>query len=345
MIHGGYIYDHDIAMDFSVNLNPLPIPDSVKDAMYQALSSVSCYPDPTQTSVRQSLAGLHTVSLAQILGGNGASELLFAIVSMLRPKKALLIQPGFFGYEHALSSVGCRISNYRLKEEDGFALTDDLIPYLEEKPDILFLTNPNNPTGKLIETDLLDRILSLCKAYRITVVLDECFYEMSSHPMDSKTRYRDMLAAYPNLYILKAFTKLFRIPGIRSGYVLGQEENIKALRQHLPEWNMSVIAQNTAVACADCLLTTDYLLQTRRIIEEQRHFLQSKLTALGFTVYDSQSSFLLLRSQRDLYKELLSRNVLIRDCSNFHGLSKGYYRIAVKDEKSNQALLNLLSLS
>ena len=109
MIHGGYIYEQEIALDLSVNLNPLPIPDPVRSAIKDSLSNIHHYPDPLQLQAREAISTLHGIAREQILGGNGASELLFGIVSMLRPKKALLLRPGFYGYEHALKAVDCRI--------------------------------------------------------------------------------------------------------------------------------------------------------------------------------------------------------------------------------------------
>ena len=342
MIHGGYIYEQDIAMDFSVNLNPMPMPDPIRGAMEKSLSHVSHYPDPLQMQVRKTLSTLHGIAHDQVLGGNGASELIFGIVSMLRPKKALLLRPGFYGYEHALMAVDCKIEDLYLREEKNFVLGDEILLCLRDDLDLLILTNPNNPTGKLIDPELLKKILHQCYNRSICVLLDECFYEMSSSEENIAKRYQKLLFQYPNLYVIKAFTKLFQIPGIRAGYVLSQAKNLLCLRDYLPEWNMSVIAQETTVACATYLMQTDYLKLTRTLIREQRQFLQKGLGEMGIRVFDSDTSFLLVKSRRNLYRELLNHKILIRDCRNFKGLGEGYYRMAVKGKEENEQLLATL---
>ncbi|MBQ5431102.1 MAG: aminotransferase class I/II-fold pyridoxal phosphate-dependent enzyme [Lachnospiraceae bacterium] len=343
MIHGGYIYDREIITDFSVNLNPLPMPQEIQKALLQSISRIHCYPDPLQQKARECLALLHNIRQDQVLGGNGASELIFGIVSMLQPKKALLLRPGFYGYEHALKAVNCQIRDFCLKEEEGFLPDEKILPYLTEDLDLLFLTNPNNPTGKLINDSLLRKILIRCRDKKISVLLDECFYEMSSSEEKIADRYRELLFHYPNLYVLKAFTKLFRIPGVRTGYVLSDAKNLLRLRNHLPEWNMSVIAQDATVACSTYLMETDYIKRTKALIDKERTFLENRLEAMGIKVFDSDCSFLLMRSEQNLYRQLLEHRILIRDCSNFKGLKEGYYRMAVKGREENQRVVAELS--
>lgn len=336
MIHGGDIYTQQIERDFSVNMNPYPIPEQVRDSLVESLFHIDRYPDPTQRAFRQVMAEVEQVDPQQVIGGNGASELLLAIARTIMPKRALLLAPSFYGYHHALQSIDCQVEIFHLKEEEDFVLQENVLSSIKDK-DIVFLTNPNNPTGRNIDANLLHRILDSGLEYGTTIVVDECFLKMSKATgQQSMSRY---IQDYPNLYIVNAFTKLFSIPGVRTGYVLSQKKNIEQLRRHIPEWNMSVVAQEVSVTCGRILLHTDFVEKSWELIVKERQYLTEECKALGFHVYPSDSSFLLLYTNRNLYEDLLKQRILIRDCSNFVGLEKGYYRIAVKQHADNMALV------
>jgi threonine-phosphate decarboxylase len=144
-----------------------------------------------------------------------------------------------------------------------------------------------------------------------------------------------MLQQYDNLYILSSLTKLFASPGIRMGYILSRKENIEELRRQLPEWNLSVTAEEAVKAGCRALTGTAFAEETRELIRRERAFLAELLAEKGLKVFESQSAFLLFKGPDDLYVRLLQRGILIRDCSSFPGLGRGYYRIAVKNHADN----------
>ncbi len=350
MIHGGDIYTQTIEQDFSVNMNPYPIPESVRECLIRSISKIQHYPDPSQMEFRRKIAEVEQVDVSQVIGGNGASELLLAIARTWMPKKALLISPGFYGYRHALQSVGCEILEYRLKEELDFQMQEDYLDYISEEMDLLFLTNPNNPTGRNIDGALLEKIMERCQKTKTRVVIDECFLRMSD--ATGKASWKHQIEKYDNLLIVNAFTKLFTLPGVRTGYLISKKENIELVTRQLSEWNMSVLAQDVSAHCCDILLHTDFEEKSLALIQTERDYLSNALRELGFRVYPSDTSYILFyvkeeeksnnysnKADKNLYEKLLAQKVLIRDCSNFQGLRQGFYRIAVKNHEENEALI------
>ena len=142
---------------------------------------------------------------------------------------------------------------------------------------------------------------------------------------------------------MSAYTKLFSIPGVRLGYAFSNEKNIGQLKKYLPEWNLSVFAEHAGIACANVLLKTDFEIQSGKLIEAERERIKTALLEKNIKVFESDTNYLLIYSDNNLYEKLLKESFLIRDCSNFSGLSEGYYRIAVKDQVSNNRLLNAIN--
>ena len=338
MLHGGEIYDKRIELDFSVSLNPMPCPKEVQEAVRQAALEVSVYPDIRQRAFREAVAMAENTPADNIVGGNGASELLMAIVNMVRPKKALLPVPSFYGYEHVLRACSAEIEQYYLDESVGFELGEDFVHAITEFTDMVILGNPNNPTGRLISEDVLVKIMDRCRETGTTLVVDECFIRLT----EGSTSARDYIDEYPNLFVVDAYTKLFSIPGVRVGFVITAKDNAKKIWNFLPEWNMSVFADRAGIACAKIAGEGSFTRESLDIIGREREYLAKELTAAGLTVFSSDTNFLLIRSDEALYKTLLEKGILIRNCNTFEGLSEGYYRIAVKDHASNERLMETI---
>lgn len=334
-IHGGDIYNNRIQHDFSVNLNPLGCSGKVLDAINVAASRVEEYPDIEQKKVREEIAALEGIPPENVICGNGASELLMAIVRMVKPKCGLVLAPSFYGYEYALSANDCEIKRHQLSEDKAFPLNEDLMLDLTEDVDIFFLCNPNNPTGRCIDAGLLERIVKRCDELGIWLVLDECFIDMADNAVSFAARVRDS----KKLIVVKAFTKLFAIPGVRFGYALSGAENIELIRKSLPEWNLSVFAEEAAISGCKVLREDDFLQDTLNAIKNEKSYLVSELEKAGIEVFPSDASFLLIKTDKDIYDGLLQKGILIRDCSNFHGLTDGFYRIAVKNHDENAVLI------
>ena len=208
--HGGDIYG-GIALDFSANVSPLGTPRSVTDAIERALPELYRYPDPYCRTLVQTISEYEGVPKNFVLCGNGASELIYAYCGAVRPKRAMELAPTFSEYSLALRRTGCEIVRFALKQEKNFDLRESFLPILaREKIDALFLCNPNNPTGRLIADDLLEEILRICREKNIALFVDECFLSLSDGGVDLTPSLSD----FPQLFILKAFTKSFGMAGI-----------------------------------------------------------------------------------------------------------------------------------
>ena len=335
-IHGGDIYRNHVKTDFSVNVNPLGIPEAVVAALYGAVENCSKYPDILAEKLKRRVSEMLAVPKENLLFGNGASELFMAIIHGIKPKKTVIPVPSFYGYEYAARAADGEIVYYETKEENDFCLQEDFLSVLKEEVDLLFLANPNNPTGNLMTRDSLRNVLEHCKDKGICVVLDECFIEFC----DQECSMLQEIAMFPNLILVRAFTKIFAIPGVRLGYLICSDTLLlERIGGQLPEWNLSVFAQAAGYQCA---MQTAFVEKTVEYIERERHFLEAGLKHAGYKVFPGKANFLLIYCEQPLYDSLLEKGILIRDCENFRGLSKGFYRIAVKSRKENEALLSAI---
>lgn len=335
-IHGGDIYRNHVEIDFSVNVNPLGIPKTVKAALYEAVENCSKYPDISAEQLKKAVSGMLAVPKERLLFGNGASELFMAVIHGIKPKKTVIPIPSFYGYEYAAEAADGEILYYETKEKYGFCLQADFLSVLTDEVDVLFLANPNNPTGNLMSREELKSVLFHCRDRGIYVVLDECFIEFCGREYSMLQE----IETFPNLILIRAFTKIFSIPGVRLGYlVCSNPLLLEIIGRKLPEWNLSSFAQAAGYECA---MQTAFVEKTVISIRKERRFLEEGLRRAGFRIFPSKANFLLIYCEQPLYDRLLEKGILIRDCENFRGLSKGFYRIAVRSRKENEVLLKTI---
>lgn len=345
-MHGGNIYGNEIEYDFSVNLNPLGPPESVRDALAAALNHVEEYPDPEYRELRRGLANYWQLAEEQLVLGNGASELIPGIIRTLSPKNCMVTAPCYSGYETALSAAApsCRIHRIPLRAEDDFTLPENICQEIARvKPNLLILTNPNNPNGKRISANRLREIADTCRAAGTVLLMDECFLALSGGDKDSLI-HRIRSEALPAV-VLRAFTKTFAIPGVRLGYAVCSAPMAERIRRELPEWNLSVFAQYAGRAALEAAAggTSGYLAASVEMIAREREFLSEELEKSRFRVFPSDANYILFQSRdRELHQKLLDKGILIRDCRDYHGLTAGFYRTAVRTRRENAALLRCL---
>ena len=333
--HGGNIYKYRNCLDFSTNLNPLGPPERVKQAVIQSLDHLQDYPQTGYEPLREAIGAYEGVLRDCVICGNGAAELIYTLCQAIRPKKALLPAPTFAEYGHALESVGCEITYFPMLPEDEYQLTGKFSEALYEEPDIVFLCNPNNPTGLLIPEEVLRQIVEICEKRDIWLVVDECFLDFV-RDQKRHTLKKD-LRTHQNLFLLKAFTKRYAIAGIRLGYGLcGNQELLKKMRTKVQPWNISCMAMAAGIAA---LKETEYVEAGRQIVFREREYLQEALRKLGLKVFPSQANYLFFEGPEGFFEACVKQGILIRDCSNYHGLGSGFYRIAVRKHEENLALV------
>ena len=317
--------------------NPLGTPPGVLEAVCRALPQLHRYSDPYCRRLVQAIAAHEQVPASYVLCGNGAADLIYAYCAALRPRTAVEPAPTFAEYGLGLAQVGCRVTPYFLHQAENFDVDEGFLPFLEEKkPEAVFLCTPNNPTGRLLPLPLLEWILQGCAAWGARVFLDECFLDLTEDGVSAKA----LLAAHPELLILKAFTKSYGMAGIRLGYCLCADSVLlHRMASASQPWNVSSLAQSAGVAA---LTEQDFLQRTRTLVHTERRWLTDNLTALGFWVCPSQANYLLFRGPRGLREGLLRQGIAIRGCGNYSGLDDGWYRIAVRPHEENEALITAI---
>lgn len=325
--HGGDTYGRKTMLDFSSNLNPLGMPESVKNAAINAVSESAGYPDPYCRELAKKLSEHENISPEKIVCGNGADDLIYRIVHALKPKHALITKPTFSEYKKALSEVGCEVSEY-VPEQIKNALTDNI--------DMLILCHPNNPTGHLYDPEELRDICDKCLKNGTVFLCDECFIDLCEYPV----KYSVKQFINENVIILNAFTKTYAMAGLRLGYALfGSESLARKVRNCGQFWSVSTIAQTAGTAA---LNEKKYVESARKIIAEERKYLIDALIRYGFTVYPSGANFLLFLCRYPLDEMLLDEGIIIRNCSNFNGLGEGFFRIAVRLHEENKRLVEAI---
>lgn len=337
-VHGGDIYTYEGMLDFSANINPFGPSPGVMDAVAASARRIGAYPDSRCRRLRDAVSQAEGVPKDSIVFGNGAADLIFSLVFAKRPKKAVLTAPSFLEYAQALRAVGCEIVYHRLKEAEDFRLGENYLEKLTRDVDIVFLCSPDNPTGQEIEKELLLKIIHRCEEHHILLVLDECFYEFLEDQEDVLTP-KEALES-PWVFLMRAFTKMHAMPGLRLGYGFsaneGLLERLSLVRQ---PWSVSVAAQEAGLAA---LSEQDRVERTRAFVKEERRWMEERLDQIGVKHFPSAANYILLKSSYDLSARLKEKKILIRDCSNYEGLEKGYYRTAVKLRSENEQLLKAL---
>jgi len=336
IVHGGDIYRNRVELDFSVNLNPEPAPEEIMTAALRGLELMHNYPDPLQEELRAAIADMSGCDPSDVVCGCGASELMMAIIHAVRPGNALITAPCYAGYGYALSACDAKITEYMLRPENGFALGRDFADLITESTDIVFLADPNNPNGRLIDKDVMETVKAKCRQTGTVLVIDECFLQLTE-------RYEERADVNDGAIHLRAFTKSFAIPGIRLGYLIcGDRDLTEMIRRHLPEWNISAIAQQIGTAAAKVIRDTGYLAKSVESVRTERAYLEDRLKALGIKVYPSDTNYLLLETRADIADLLMERGIMVRRCSNYHGLDERHIRIAVRRHEDNERLIKAL---
>ncbi|MCR5161858.1 MAG: aminotransferase class I/II-fold pyridoxal phosphate-dependent enzyme [Lachnospiraceae bacterium] len=336
--HGGDIYRNDIRLDFSVSLNPLGMPASAAAAVRRAADLSGVYPDPECSELRQILSDKEKVPPDWIVFGNGAAELIYALAAAVRPRRALLMAPGFSEYEKALSANGCLPDFYVCSREEGYAADEDLISWIGPETDLIFLCNPNNPTGVPVSGRLLEQAASACRESSALLIVDECFLELCADP--SVKSMKGFLPDNRNIVVLRAFTKQYAMAGLRLGYLLSADDALRRkVRSCLQPWNVSVPAQ---MAGAAALCEEGYMEKTLCCIAEGKEYLLTELEALGFACIRGAANYIFFDGPEGLYEKCLRRGILIRDCSNFRGLGEGSYRVCVRMPEENAELIRVM---
>ena len=361
-LHGGNIYkvfrerDIEEILDYSSNINPYGIPESLKQAIRENLNILERYPDPDYIQLRSKIAFENKVDISDVILGNGATEIIFLYMRAVKPKKIIIVSPTFAEYERAVRAVqenredGLQIDYFPLREEEGFNVNvENLISGLERGYDLLIMCNPNNPTGKFLPLTEMERIIGKCNEKETKLFVDEAFIEFVEG--GTKKSVVNAKVNKKNLFVVRAFTKFFAIPGLRLGYGICLDEDITfAMDEKKEPWSVNNIAELAGITVLD---DSEYIERTERWIKEEKEYVYKKLQSIdGIKPYETEVNFILVKIEDNIVKSginagklkevMLEKGILIRDASNFKYLDESYFRLAIKGRKDNNEIIDTL---
>lgn len=335
-------------LDFSANIFAPGFTPAIQKSM--DISAAQVYPQPYADSLRCELAQRRMLKKEQILPGNGGADLIYRLAAFLRTcpnfplrSEVLLLAPGFSEYAKALKAYGLGVKEYQLKAELDFQVDEGILSALDQSTLAVWLCQPQNPTGQLMEAHILEKIRAACAEAGIYLIQDECF--LSFLPAEEAKAYSLSPDLKPREFVLKSFTKLYGMPGLRLGWLeAGSTENLEILRAQTPSWQVSGPALTAGLAA---LATPEHELDRwRSQIRAEREKLSRALTDFGATQITGKANFLFFRHKlEDLQIRLLEDPegpILIRNCAGYAGLETGYYRIAVLEPEKNAQLIRAL---
>jgi threonine-phosphate decarboxylase len=336
-------------IDFSTINNPLCVSKKIKAEIRKNLKYLHNYPDPDAKRLRKRLAHYHGIDMETILCGNGSTELIYLIARTLKPQRVLFPAPTFSEYERAVTIVGSKdqrtqIEHVILKKELGFRIDpDELIAVLqrgvESKPsfDMVFLCNPNNPTGMFLKKDAVHKIADAAKEMQCYLVVDEANIDFCSDGSIIKNVERN-----PNLIVLRSLSGFYALAGLRIGYGIFPHHIVPRLKEQREPWTVNSLSQRAAVVA---LKDKVFRKESLKIISQEKKFLEKSFQKIGIEFFKSDAHFYLVKmdNAHEICRQLRNKGILVRNCDNVRGLDSTYIRIAVKSHKENTILIKELA--
>lgn len=323
--HGGELEgnDQNELIDFSVNLNPYGPPGFVFGAIQEAIEEIAVYPDTECRALREQIATKFNREIGEVLVGAGVSELIQVIALSFVKNRVLMPQHTYGEYETAVRMMGAQIKRVempalRIKPE---SIVDEL-----KSDDVLFICNPNNPTGQYLAKEEIEQILDAGERVDALVVIDEAYADFVTNAFPAHHFSTD------NLIILRSLTKSFAIPGVRIGYAIASESVIAEMEKVKVPWSVSVCAQEVGAAVIGPE-GDEFLAETRVRIESSKEKIESVLDVHT----DANFYNLEVGNAREFKKELLKHGIQVRDCTSF-GLP-AHIRFSVRTDEENELLL------
>ena len=339
---------HNEVIDFSANLNPLGAPEWLPQRLIESLAGLEAYPDPDYSAACRAIAQHEGLLPAQVRLTNGGAEAIFLAAALLAERgasRATIVEPTFCEYARACRHYAIAVEALPLKQEapehENFVLNEALALAAMRATDAVFLCRPNNPTGTLVERELIERMLREGQHHGSVLVVDEAFVDFVA----PDERLTPLLARYDNLLLLRSMTKLYAIPGLRLGYLLGAEAVVQRIAALQLPWSVNALA---AALVEPLLADTDYHARTLAWLDIERPWLEHELRSLGLRVVPSCANFLLLqdsgsRPMSALLEHLARGGILARHTHNFTGLDGAWLRIAVRTRHDNTRLVKAVA--
>lgn len=331
---------------YSGNVNPLGLPYSLLEKADMVVHAMESYPDREYNELKKCLAEYVGTVKENILPGNGSTELIIDTVEFISPKTALMVAPTYSEYESELKKRGCNIRYFILREEENFKLNlEELKGELSNNYDLLLLCNPNNPTSSAVSKDEIMEILLECRKYNTMCMIDETYVEFS--PVGEDISAASLTESFDNLIVLRSISKFFSAPGLRLGYAICGNRDLNNL---IMGRKMPWFLHNIAVF-AGCEIVRDknFINDTIHFIDKERKRVVEKLKSSEYLkVYEPHANFIFVRlintdmTSEELFERAIMKGLMIRDCSDFRGLDKSYFRFCLLTEEKNNMLTDFI---
>lgn len=334
-----YGLEADKIIDFSSNINPF-IVDSMDKIVAAGVGSLQKYPDIKYRRLRKNISDYLGVDDSQVIPGNGATEIIYLLMRNLRGRLAI-INPTFSEYRKGAELAGLSVVDFVMDWKKNFKLDLDEIYRRKDEFDSIFICNPNNPDGSVRE---IKKLLEFAEKEGKLLIVDETFIEFADSEKDRSLV--NMVEKSKNLFIIRAVTKFFGIPGIRLGYgISANRELLQKMYDEKEPWTINSFADS---ASDFIFKEEEYIRKSKEYFSKERVCMINEINKIdGIKAFNSDANFILVRFENrnvlDVKENLLKRaGLLIRDASNFIGLDSSFARVAIKNHEQNTVLVDAL---
>lgn len=340
-----YDMDMESIIPYASNVNPLGISPIARQALLDHIDAIQAYPDRDYVSLRSSICKYCGALPEHLILGNGTSELIRLTFETLTPKKTMVIGPTYSEYARMAKLAGGQVQTYMLKNTDDFELdVDSFLNTLDNSFSLLVICNPNNPTGKAIDTLQMTQIVEHCRALGIFVMVDETYVEFVTDVQSISSV--SLTQRFDNLIVLRSVSKFFAAPGIRLGYaVTGSQTFLEANSNGKVPWNINTYASIAGVMFED----EDYIRMTRSLIQTERNLVVSALSSRKtIRVFKPASNFVLIellkeeQTASEVFTYCIQKGFMIRDCTDYEGLGEKYIRFCFMKPEQDDNIVNTL---
>lgn len=335
-------------IDFSGNINPLGVPESIKNAIIANIDIISKYPDIKYSKLKKSISDYIGVPKDNIITGNGSTELISLFIKIIKPKKGLIISPAYSEYEKEIKLSGGKSILFPLNEKEGFKLNLlELFDALNNDIKLLVLCNPNNPTGSALNIHEIKKILEYCNSKNIFVMVDETYVEFTD--INKEISSINLIEKYKNLFIIRGTSKFFASPGLRLGYaVCSNDEIIEKINKNKDPWSVNIFAETAGEIMFNDI---EFINKTKILIKNERTKIMNELKAWkNIKLYETQANFILIKilnkaiTAPQIFEYLIKYNIVIRDASDFEFLGSSFLRFCILSPEDNELLISKLKL-
>lgn len=329
-----YKIPKDSIVKLGSNENPYPPPKSVLAAIAAEAKNINRYPEPGYRELKESLSQYTNLPSENISVGSGASEILSTVskITLSALDKVAIPVPSYGMYIFFSMIHEANIDLFATKEPCFKLSAEEFIEHAKDAK-LVFLSSPNNPTGRTIERE---EILKIVENTRGIVAVDEAYYEFSGKTV------ADRIGEYDNLIVIRSMSKFFGLAGLRVGYALADEKIVKTMEKVRLPFGVSRVAE---IATVEALKQVKYFERVREKILKERAVMFKGINRIpGFKALPSEANFLLLRllentSGGEFSEMLKRRGIVVRDVSGVTGLKKNYVRISVGKRADTKKLL------